>query len=193
MARCRGRTEDSAPTYASSSPAVPRQSTKRIRCAPSPCDFGKETAPLYASSSPAVPRQSTKRIRCAASTVHKSPRLHDFIQRSSAHEPCITCEGQASMPWFEEITAQRDTRGGVACSNLLCLPVRHILSLPSDAAQPTQVPRAKEDARELYAATVSVYPLYETTRQEGDGWPVGGQNSAFMNPTGGNRPRRFRK
>ena len=75
------------------------------------------------------------------------------------------------MPWFEEITAQRDTTGGVACSNLLCLPVRHILSLPSDAAQPTQVPRAKEDARELYAATVSVYPLYETTRQEGDGWP----------------------
>ena len=140
-ARCRGRSENSAPTYA--------------------------------SSSPAVPRQSTKRIRCAASTVHKSPRLHDFIQRSSAHEPCITCEGQASMPWFEEITSQRDTTGGVACSNLLCLPVRHILSLPSDAAQPTQVPRAKEDARELYAATVSVYPLYETTRQEGDEWPVG--------------------
>ena len=78
------------------------------------------------------------------------------------------------MPWFEEITAQRDTTGGVACSNLLCLPVRHILSLPSDAAQPTQVPRAKEDARELYAATVSVYPLYEATRQEGDEWPVGG-------------------
>ena len=59
-------------------------------------------------------------------------------------------------------------------SNLLCLPVRHILSLPSDAAQPTQVPRAKEDARELYAATVSVYPLYEAIRQEGDEWPVGG-------------------
>ena len=83
------------------------------------------------------------------------------------------------MPWFEEITAQRDTRGGVACSNLLCLPVRHILSLPSDAAQPTQVPRAKEDARELYAATVSVYPLYETTRQEGDEWPMGGQLRVF--------------
>ena len=66
------------------------------------------------------------------------------------------------MPWFEEITSQRDTTGGVACSNLLCLPVRHILSLPSDAAQPTQVPRAKEDARELYAAT----------------------DTAFMNPAG---------
>ena len=59
-------------------------------------------------------------------------------------------------------------------SNLLCLPVRHSLSLPSDAAQPAQVPRAKEDARELYAAVESVYPLYETTRQEGDEWPVGG-------------------
>ena len=60
-------------------------------------------------------------------------------------------------------------------SNLLCLPVRHLLSLPSNAAQPSQVPRAKEDARELYAAAKSVYPLYETTRQEGDEWPVGGQ------------------
>ena len=64
-------------------------------------------------------------------------------------------------------------------SKLLCLPVRHSLSLPSDAAQPSQVPRANEDARELYAAVESVYPLYETTRQEGDEWPVGGPTPPF--------------
>ena len=34
------------------------------------------------------------------------------------HEPCITCEGQASMPWFEEITSQRDTTGRFRCESL---------------------------------------------------------------------------
>ena len=126
----------------------------------------------------ALPQQSPAKVLSGLG-VQNPQSTRPFANTTSyseiQHEPCITCEGQASMPWFEEITSQRDTTGGVACSNLLCLPVRHILSLPSDAAQPTQVLRAKEDARELYAATVTVYPLYETTRQEGDGWPVGGQ------------------
>ena len=136
----------------------------------------------------ALPRRSPAKVLSGLGVQNPqstSPLAYTASYDEIQHEPCITGEGQATMPWFEEITSQRDTTGGVACSNLLCLPVRHILSLPSDAAQPTQVPRAKEDARELYAATVSVYPLYETTRQEGDGWPVRGPNSAFVNPTGG--------
>ena len=126
----------------------------------------------------ALPRRSPAKVLSGLGVQipqSTSPLAYTTSYSEIQHEPCITCEGQASMPWFEEITSQRDTTGGVACSNLLCLPVRHILSLPSDAAQPTQVPRAKEDARELYAATVSVYPLYETTRQEGDGSTLPGR------------------
>ena len=122
----------------------------------------------------ALPRRSPAKVLSGLGVQNPqstSPLAYTASYDEIQHEPCITGEGQATMPWFEEITSQRDTTGGVACSNLLCLPVRHILSLPSDAAH---VPRAKEDARELYAATVSVYPLYETTRQEGDGWPVRG-------------------
>ena len=135
----------------------------------------------------ALPRRSPAKVLSGLGVQHPqstSPLAYTTsyseVRRMS---PTSQAKAKRAWPWFEEITAQRDTTGGVACSNLLCLPVRHILSLPSDAAQPTQVPRAKEDARGLYAATVSVYPLYETTRQEGDGWPV--RERRFYEPCGG--------
>ena len=106
VARCRGRSEDSAPLYASSSPAVPRQSTKRIRCATYP----------HAIVHPymqALPRRSPAKVLSGLG-VHHIPRFHDLIHEYGARALRTSlAKAMHAWPWLEEVAAQRDTTGGV--------------------------------------------------------------------------------
>ena len=90
----------------SSSPAVPRQSTKRIRCATNPLA-------IVHPYMQALPRRSPAKVLSGLGE-HHIPRFHDLIHEYGARALRTSlAKAMHAWPWLEEVAAQRDTTGGV--------------------------------------------------------------------------------